>query len=794
MSRVLRIAGVALLLLAVAGWSRLRWEADVLHTLPAGEPAVRGLQLHQRYFAAADELLLRVRTASEEETTAAARALALHLRQMTSLVATAWWRPPLEEDPGALAWLTGEAWLHAPPAQVEALRERLAPAAVAKTLVAARERLATSLTPEELARLSYDPLGLTQILAASAPLFDEGAGDAAGFQSADGRIRFVWVKARPSLKGYRECRAWLEALQQGIRHWQDSNGLSARLDIGYTGRPAFMAEIGGGMERDLSGPALGTLGLIAALFYAAHRRWRPVLWLLALLLLNFLLTLGLGAWLLGAINVVNLGFAALLLGLAADYAIVLLQEARAHPELPPAAIQQRARPSIYWSAATTAGAFLLLLFSGLPGLGELGLLVALGVVLAAGLMTSFYLAPLRGRWALPPQQGAAGGAMARWFACDLRWRRWAVILLAAGCAATLGALGMPPFERATNALRPKHSQAYAVWEEFKQLTTAGEEPLLLLVRAPSAQALYEAAQALRQQSQSLSRQRVIGRFHLPMELALDAPWRLVNAGNLVAVAARKQALLETARQAGFTANAMALTLRILEHWEQTAAGSLSPMPEAVRWLRERCYAAEGGQRVVLGMVEPLQGPARVVEQLRCPAAAPAEAEVYLTNWEWMGSRLAGRVLEELPWLLGAMSAVVLLSLWLAFRAWREVALSLAALGFSLLLLLAWMRLAGWQWNLMNLMTLPLLFGLGVDYSLHLLLGLRRHAGDWPATHAAVGKALWLAGGTTAAAFASLSFSSNAGVASLGQTTAAGVLACLITAGLFLPAWECRSRP
>jgi predicted exporter len=552
-----------------------------------------------------------------------------------------------------------------------------------------------------------------------------------------------------------------------------------------------MAEIGGGMERDLSGPALGTLALIAALFYAVHRRWRPLLWLVALLLVNFFMTLGLGGWLLGAINVVNLGFAAILLGLAADYAIVLLQEARAHPELTAEDVQKRGRAGIYWSAATTAGAFLLLRFSGLPGLGQLGLLVAAGIVLAAGLMTAFYLAPLRGKGELPAQPVASGGAMARWLALEPRWRRWAVVVLATGCAATLGALGMPALERATIALRPKHSQAYAVWEEFKQTTSAGEEPLLLLVRAGSASELYAAAQELRRQGQVLSRAGVVDRFHLPVELAPDAPWRMTNAGSLRTVAARKEALIQAALEAGFTTNALGLTLGVLEHWQQAGGGGVPAMPAAARWLRERCYAAEGGQRVLLGLVQPVHSPAPVVEQLRWPAALPGE--VYLTNWEWMGNRLARMVLDELPWLLAAMGVVVALSLWLAFRAWREVALSLAALGFSLLLLLAWMRLAGWRWNLMNLMALPLVFGLGVDYCLHLLLGLRRHAGDWRATHEAVGRALLLAGGTTAAAFASLTFSSNAGVASLGQTTAAGVLASLIVALFFLPAWECRSR-
>ena len=44
-------------------------------------------------------------------------------------------------------------------------------------------------------------------------------------------------------------------------------------------------------------------------------------------------------------------------------------------------------------------------------------------------------------------------------------------------------------------------------------------------------------------------------------------------------------------------------------------------------------------------------------------------------------------------------------------------------------LLSIMRLAGWSWNLLNLMALPLILGTGVDYSIFMQLALRRYHGD-----------------------------------------------------------------
>ena len=119
-----------------------------------------------------------------------------------------------------------------------------------------------------------------------------------------------------------------------------------------------------------------------------------MLWLLALLGLILGATLALGALVLGTISVVALGFAAVLLGLAVDYAVVHYQEALAHPQMTVPEIRRAIAPSILWAAITTMSAFLVLNFGGLPGLGQLGSLVAIGIALSALVMVMIYLPPL----------------------------------------------------------------------------------------------------------------------------------------------------------------------------------------------------------------------------------------------------------------------------------------------------------------------------------------------------------------------------------------------------------------
>jgi predicted RND superfamily exporter protein len=143
--------------------------------------------------------------------------------------------------------------------------------------------------------------------------------------------------------------------------------------------------------------------------------------------------------------------------------------------------------------------------------------------------------------------------------------------------------------------------------------------------------------------------------------------------------------------------------------------------------------------------------------------------------------------------LAPMIALVLLSLFLAFRRPLEIILSLAVLLLSGLCLLSVMRLAGWSWNLLNLMAIPLALGTGVDYSIFMQLALRRFQGDLGMAYRAVGRALLLCGGTAIAGFGSLGLSSNTGMASLGRVCAVGIGSNMLIAIFLLPSWWKKGR-
>jgi predicted exporter len=365
-----------LLVPIIAGLARLHFDVEVLDLLPANVPAVQGLKIYQQHFANARELIVTVKAPDADTAETAARSIAENLRRETNLVSEAIWQPPWLEHPEQTAELVAYLWLNQPPEKFAQLANQLAQTNLANVLATTREQLATTLSPNEIARLSYDPLGFTQLPQNStASNFSQGQ---ELFASSDGTFRIIFVQARGELNGYRECTDWFNAVKKNVNAALPSD---AKIETGFTGRPAFVAEMSGGMKHDITFSVAGTSLIIAILFWLAHRRLKPMLWLLTLLALILAATLTLGGLIFGAVNIISMGFAAILLGLAVDYAVVHYQEAIAHPNLSIPEVRRAIAPAIFWAAITTISAFLVLNFGGLPGLAQLGSLVGIGVAL-----------------------------------------------------------------------------------------------------------------------------------------------------------------------------------------------------------------------------------------------------------------------------------------------------------------------------------------------------------------------------------------------------------------------------
>jgi predicted RND superfamily exporter protein len=777
----------------------LHFDVEILDLLPANVPAVQGLKIYQQHFANARELIVTVRAPDRETAEQAAKSIAQHLQGETNLVADATWQPPWLEHPGQTAELIAYLWLNQPPEQFANLTAQLTETNLGSVLAATREQLATTLSPNEIAQLSYDPFGLTR-------LPENVAGTVSGFgsgqelfASADGTFRIIFVKARSELKGYRECADWFNAVKQSV-----SAALppAKEISIGYTGRPAFVAEISGSMKHDITLSVGGTSVIIAILFWLAHRRIKPMLWLLTLLALILAATLALGGLIFGAINVVSMGFAAILLGLAVDYAVVHYQEALAHPNLTIPQVRRTIAPAIFWAAVTTISAFLVLNFGGLPGLAQLGSLVGIGVALSACVMIFAFLPPLfpdrmqpsPGSAGVPPasserhippagrQRSQAGKEDAR---IGIVFAITTVLIL---FCATILFSGLPKMDASANALQPRDSQAYATLDAIKINLGQKREPLWLVISGHDESDVAKKLDAVLPTLNAAVSNQTLSGFTLPSALWPRPEFQSANRANAQRLAAEGGALRAAALNNGFSEDALGLTKGILETWQRAAVTTnvFWPTNPLCTWIFEKLAAREPQDFFAVGFLYPATN-ATAISFAQLDSQLPRDG-VWLSGWELLGGTVLAAVKKNLWKLLLPMVGLILLSLWLAFRRFTELFFSLGILLLSGFCLLAVMKICGWQWNLLNLMALPLILGTGVDYSIFMQLTLRRCHGDLQLAHRSVGRALLLCGGTAIAGFGSLGLSSNAGMSSLGQVCAVGIGGNMLISVFLLPVW------
>jgi uncharacterized protein len=778
------------------GLARLRFNAEILDLLPSDLPAVEGLKLYQRHFANTRELVISLDSPDPVHTESAAASLASNLTASTVLQASVVWQPPWQEHPDQAAELIAFAWLNQPHDSWNTLTNRLHPPNLDPWLQQVRHRLATSLSPSEIARAAFDPFQLTSIPSSSASALPNFNGGHELFASPDGTFRVLFVQAPHSLNNYRACVLWLRELRNVVATWQRSNPIASDVSIAYTGQPAFMAEIGGGMERDMMRSVSGTTLVIALLFYAVHRRFLPLLWLLLLLAIILAATLTLGTLLLGTLNVLSVGFAAILLGLAADYGLVLYQESRAQPHLSPQRLRRLLTPSILWAAITTSAAFLALTLSQLPGIAQLGTLVTIGILFASALMLLAFLPPLLPSESPPPKLPRI---FSRGLRPKLRTPRATPWILSCSLLVIVTFTLLhrfPQLDHSPDALRPRHSAAYAALEQIKSRMSRSSEPLWLLISGPDERTV---AAHLEQAARSLDnavRTGAIEGYTLPTALW---PRPDLHAANhpTISILLDNQPLLRDALTAhGFTDQAAALTDQIFNTWRRALQAPVPFLPTSTssRWLLDKFLAYTPSGPFALGLIHPSSTDPSLQSILPSP---PHNNNVSLTSWTLLGHAVLERIQSELRWLSILMLLLLVTALSLAFRSPIEVLLSLAAIAFSLLCLLAIMSVANWSWNLMNLMALPLFLGTAVDYGIHIQLALRRHNGHLHTVHRGTGRALLLCGATTFTGFASLAWSSNAGLASLGRVCATGIACATLTAVFLLPSWwrlATRHRP
>jgi uncharacterized membrane protein YdfJ with MMPL/SSD domain len=131
-------------------------------------------------------------------------------------------------------------------------------------------------------------------------------------------------------------------------------------------------------------------------------------------------------------------------------------------------------------------------------------------------------------------------------------------------------------------------------------------------------------------------------------------------------------------------------------------------------------------------------------------------------------------------------AAIAILVFIHFRSLGAVFLSLLPVGIGTLWLVGLMGWLDIPFNPANIMTLPLVIGIGVTNGIHILNRFAEERTPGILSRS-TGKAVLVSGLTAIAGFGSLMLAKHRGIHSLGCVMAAGIATCMIAALAFLPA-------
>lgn len=764
----------------------ITFNVNILDLLPPNIPEVKGLNRFMEDFGFNGELFVTLESKDDDAMLdEAAPSLATHLLEK-KVTPYAGWQPAWMDAPETAAELPAYLWFNGPPEHLEALAARLEPEALKKNLDEAYATIASSIDPEEIGFLAYDPISILKPGAAKDFDFEDaglGRGDSQ-FVSEDGLFRVIYLDLPEHIISYKDKSAWVAEVRAAVDSWLAANPDFATLDIHFTGEPEFQAEIGGGMQEDMSGSVGVTSLLILFSFWLMHRRLAPLFWMAIMLMLILSLTILAGRLLFDELTIMSVGFAAILIGLAIDYGVVILQEGRQHNIHNHKALIKMLAPSILWAAFTTAAVFYSLNFSSLPGISQLGTLVAIGILIGAAVMLLLYsrvaahcpsLPPPAAP--LPPERNSAHFAIIA-----------ISILLPLLSITVLIWKGPPPLYSEYDALRPKVSPASdALAYMGKRLSPGSELRLPLVIHAKTEAEMPAKLARVLEELKTAKESGILSSYAffpgMWASAVHQAKTRIILKRDILP---REKEIVAALDAAGFAEDPELLINGVFDAWRsflQSPAQPTWPITDTSKRLLRRVMLTGPDNFTMLGFAD------QAVKTERSELShLLKEPDTYLTGWRLLGPAVKPLVRHDIMAVFLPMAGILIGMLALVFRKWKGTLLALASILFSSLILLAIMRINGLQWNFLNVCAFPLLLGTGIDYSIHMILALRREKGDRQAIRSGIGRALVFCGLSTCIAFGSLATANNEGLSSLGIVCSIGITITVFTAIVVLPTW------
>ena len=572
-----------------------------------------------------------------------------------------------------------------------------------------------------------------------------------------------------------------------------------------------------------------TILVVLLLLWLALKQTRLVLAVLVNLAVGLTFTAAIGIWMVGALNLISVAFAALFIGLGVDFGIQFSvryrAERHANRDLG-AALQATARGiagPLLLAAASIAAAFYSFLPTAYVGLSELGLIAGTGMIIA--FLTTVTLLPALLSTLKPVGEPSAVGwaALAPLDHFLDRRRNWVVGVTLSAVILGLPLLGSLSFD--FNPLDLRSKQAESVSTLLDLMRDPDTSPNTIDILEPDLAGASARAQKLGQLKE-VAKVRTLESF-VPKDqdekLAIidDASFFFQNTLPPAQVAAPPtpaqtlDAIIKTAADLSGAAKGLDTPAAAEARRLANALDALARAPEAERANAERILVTPlattlrqvqdllTADHVTIDSLPPSlktdwvapDGEVRIevvpsgdgndnrvlrrfVDAVRTVAPQASGAPVFVVE---AAATIVRAFLEAAVWSVASIALILFLTL----RRWVDVALTLVPLMVAIVVTLEICVAIGLQLNFANIIALPLLLGVGVAFKIYYVMAWR--AGETNFLQSSLTRAVFFSACATATAFGSLWFSHHPGTSSMGKLMALSLATTLSAAVLFQPA-------
>jgi len=787
--------------------TRIRLDTEVLNLLPGSFESVQGLKIYNSDFAQNRQLTFALVCQPQDvdklEEFAPQFAEALRRQPWCLRLLDG---SPLETPEGIhdLQKIALPLVLNMEPKAFDEALTLLEPNKIQARLDRLRQEIEAGSPRPEL-ELRLDPLGLIgpalKPFAASAGMEEDQP-----FTSPDRTTRiFLVVTNQPSINAF-DCQRLMRQVDafrvEAHKGW-DSSGL---LQVLVTGRSAYVAEISLSMRHDIILTLLGSILLVGGVFYVGFHRWLPLLGMAVSLLVCCLVALAAGLLIFHRLNMVTVGFCAILIGLGVDFAILIFgryQQARDegadYPNAVAISIASLGR-AIFFGALTTAVGFLALLLSGSAGFTQLGVLIAIGISFAGLFMASVFFLFLPRKTPEPHRDWIL--LLVKRYVCWYLRRPAAVLAISVPILLLVTGIAVSPkpklpFDVSTRSMEPKRSEAGHALATIMEKMPTRWEPVLGIVRANNEQQLHDYWQAIESRWTELEKQGMIKSFSTPAALALSPRRIEANREKLRSIdfGTTRQALETGIATEGFSRDSFESAFRLVDQLQTAASDLTRPLPDwrtelsqSSSWwfLVDRYFAHD--PLLTTGFVTTKRPVDTQAQKERLRRELPvAGVPMILSGWSFTLTDLVPWSRHQLLVISALMALFDATLLAVLYRDWRLWLIQIATLAMAIGGMIASMKVLYLPLNLLNVLAFRLVLAIGVDYGIYVLLVWQK-ARELEHDLAAVIKPVTLAGLTAIAGFGSLGIANNPTLSGLGIACALGLFWSLAATIFFtLPA-------